>query len=74
MAAWVVQMVYSEALRLYPPTWLFVPMATEDVRLTSVRLIPSGSRLFLCPYTSHRDERFFPQPDRFDPERFRPGP
>jgi cytochrome P450 len=69
-----VQMVYSEALRLYPPTWLFVRMAPEDVRLPSGRLLPAGSRLFLCPYTSHRDERFFPQPERFDPERFRPGP
>jgi pentalenene oxygenase len=68
------QMVYSEALRLYPPTWLFVRMTPDDVQLPSGRLIPAGSRLFLCPYTSQRDPRFFPDPERFDPERFRPGP
>ena len=67
------QMVYSEALRLYPPTWLFVRMAPDDVELPSGRSIPAGSRLFLCPYTSHRDPRFFPDPERFDPERFRSG-
>lgn len=67
------QMIYSEALRLYPPTWLFVRMAPDDVRLPSGRVIPAGSRLFLCPYTSHRDPRVFPDPERFDPERFRPG-
>ena len=68
------QTIYSEALRLYPPTWLFVRMAPEDVQLPSGRVIPAGSRLFLCPYTSHRDPRVFPEPERFDPERFRPGP
>jgi len=68
------QMVYSEALRLYPPTWLFVRMAPDDVQLPSGRLIPAGSRLYLCPYTSHRDPGAFPDPERFDPERFRPGP
>ena len=67
------QLVYSEALRLYPPTWLFVRMAPDDVELPSGSVIPAGSRLFLCPYTSHRDPRFFPDPERFDPERFRPG-
>jgi cytochrome P450 len=67
------QMVYSEALRLYPPTWLFVRMTPDDVELPSGRRIPADSRLFLCPHTSHRDPRFFPDPERFDPERFRPG-
>ena len=67
------QMIYSEALRLYPPTWLFVRMTPDDVELPSGGRLPVGSRLFLCPYTSHRDPRFFPDPERFDPERFRPG-
>jgi cytochrome P450 len=68
------QSIYSEALRLYPPTWLFVRMAPEEVQLPSGRVIPAGSRLFLCPYTSHRDPRVFPDPERFDPERSRRGP
>ena len=68
------QSIYSEALRLYPPTWLFVRMAPEEVQLPSGRVIPARSRLFLCPFTSHRDPRVFRDPERFDPERFRPGP
>jgi cytochrome P450 len=67
------QMVYSEALRIYPPSWLFVRMAPADIRLPSGHEVPARSRLFLCPWTSHRDARFFPDPERFDPERFRPG-
>ncbi len=68
------QMVVSEALRLYPPSWLFVRMALAEVALPSGPSLPSGSRLFLSPYVTHRDRRRFPEPERFDPERFRPGP
>ena len=68
------QMVLSEALRLYPPSWLFSRMAVEDVTLPSGPLIPRGARLFLSPYATHRDPRSFPEPERFDPERFRPVP
>lgn len=68
------RMVLSEALRLYPPSWLFSRMALDDVTLPSGPLIPRGSRLFLSPYATHRDPRYFPEPERFDPDRFRPGP
>ncbi len=68
------QMVLSEALRLYPPSWLFSRMALDDVTLPSGPPIPRGSRLFLSPYATHRDPRYFREPERFDPERFRPGP
>jgi cytochrome P450 len=66
------QLVYSEALRLYPPTWLFVRVTPEAVRLPSGAELPSGARLFLCPYATHRDRRHFPDPERFDPHRERP--
>jgi cytochrome P450 len=68
------QMVFSEAIRLYPPSWLFVRMAFDEARLPSGHVVPAGSRLFLSPYAAHREPRHFPDPDRFDPERFRPGP
>jgi pentalenene oxygenase len=66
------QQVYSEGLRLYPPTWLFVRMAPQAVELPSGSKIPRDARLFICPYSTHRDERLFPQPERFDPSRSRP--
>jgi cytochrome P450 len=68
------QMVLSEALRLYPPSWLFVRMALDRVELPSGPVLPPGSRVFVSPYATHRDARRFPEPERFDPERFRPGP
>ena len=68
------QMVCSEALRLYPPSWLFVRIALDQVTLPSGPVIPRGARLMLSPYSSHRDAQRFPDPDRFDPERFRAGP
>lgn len=66
------QRVYSEALRLYPPTWLFVRMAPEASELPSGAALPARARLFLCPYATHRDPRHFRDPERFDPRRERP--
>jgi cytochrome P450 len=68
------QLVFSESLRLYPATWLFVRIACEDVQLPSGTTIASGSKLYLSPFVSHRNPRYYPDPGRFDPERFRPGP
>ena len=66
------QLVYSEALRLYPPTWLFVRVAPEAATLPSGASLRAGARLFLCPYATHRDPRYFADPERFDPRRGRP--
>lgn len=64
------EMVLEEAMRLYPPTWIFVRMALVEDRLPSGAHIPAGSKLYVCPYVTHRDPRYFPDPCRFDPERF----
>ena len=63
-------MVLSESMRLYPPTWMFVRVAREDDRLPSGADIPAGSKVFVSQYVTHRDPRYFPRPDAFDPERF----
>jgi cytochrome P450 len=63
-------MVFSEAVRLYPPTWIFVRMARGDDVLPSGARIPAGSKIYLCPYVVHRDPRLYPDPDQFDPGRF----
>jgi cytochrome P450 len=62
--------VLEESMRLYPPTWIFVRMALRDDRLPSGPAIPRGSKLYLCQYVMHRDPRYFPESERFDPERF----
>lgn len=63
-------MVLEEALRLYPPTWIYIRMARGLDRLPSGVAIPAGAKLYLCPYVVHRNPRYYPDPERFDPERF----
>ena len=65
--------VVKESLRLFPPTWLFVRVASGDDRLPSGARIPAGAKVYLCPYVIHRNPRYWPEPDRFAPERFAPG-
>ncbi|MCV4732647.1 cytochrome P450, partial [Escherichia coli] len=35
-------------------------------------LVPAGSLVLVSQYVMHRDARYFPEPERFDPERWRP--
>jgi cytochrome P450 len=48
-------------------------VAAEDDRLPSGAVIEAGSKVFISPWVVHRDERHFPDPERFDPERFADG-
>jgi cytochrome P450 len=63
-------MIWAESLRLYPPTWLFVRVATRADTLPSGIRIPAGAKIYLCQYTAHRNPHYFPSPDLFEPERF----
>jgi cytochrome P450 len=64
--------VLSEALRLYPPTWIFVRMALGADRLPSGLTVPAGAKLYLSQYVIQRSPRYFAEPERFDPSRFEP--
>src|SRR5262245_14903627 len=65
-------MVVKETLRLYPQAYvLFARVAAEDVELGGYQ-IPKGSQIYPVPYTIHRDPRWYPNPEQFDPDRFTP--
>ncbi len=66
------EMVIREAMRLYPPAPAFAREPIEDVTLGEYR-VAKGSLITISTYALHRDPRFFPDPERFDPERFGPG-
>ncbi len=59
----------KETLRLYPPGFTFMRSCIESTTLGDFA-IPKGTDVSLVPYATHRDPRFFPDPLRFDPERF----
>jgi cytochrome P450 len=61
--------VVSEAMRLFPPVWLLPRIAIEDDVVGGYR-VPAGADVVVSPYTLHRHPAFWPEPDRFDPERF----
>jgi cytochrome P450 len=66
------EMVVREAMRLYPPAPGFAREPIEDVAIGGY-VVPKGSLVSVMTYALHRDPRFFPDPESFDPERFAPG-
>jgi cytochrome P450 len=64
-----VRAVFAETMRLYPPAWITGRGALRDVEIGSHRL-RRGDIVVLSPYVSHRDARYFPRPDSFEPERW----
>jgi cytochrome P450 len=63
------EMVVAETMRLYPPAWAIGRLAIEDHEVAGYRM-PRGSLVLVSQYVMHRDPRFFPEPERFDPERW----
>ena len=66
------QAVVNETLRLYPPAYV---TGREAIRPTTVGGIPIPKRhiILISMYATHRDPRFFPEPDEFRPERWLDG-
>jgi cytochrome P450 len=65
------QRVILEAMRIYPPVWVLVRRVETPEALGGFQL-KRGDFVALSPYVTHRDPRFFPNPDAFDPDRFLP--
>ncbi len=61
--------VIDEALRLYPPAWIFEREAQVDLELGGYE-IPKGTLLAVPTWTLHRHPDHWEQPSRFDPDRF----
>ena len=66
-----VEMVLAESLRLYPPAWAMGRYARSDFQLGEF-FLPAKTTVLMSQFITHRDARFFPDPLRFDPERFTP--
>ena len=66
------QAVINETLRLYPPAYVTGREAVRDTTVGGQR-IPKRHIVLISMYTTHRDPRFFPDPDAFRPERWFDG-
>ncbi len=63
--------VFKEAMRLYPPVEILGRRSLEPVAIGGVAL-PVGAITFVSPWVMHRHEPTWPDPERFDPDRFLP--
>lgn len=63
------EQVVKEALRLLPVTTVVSRQAVEAVEFNGYS-IPKGAQVLVSPWTLHRRDDIYPQPEQFDPERF----
>ena len=61
--------VLAESMRLYPPAWIIGRRTLQEYEIGSYRL-PVNTLMLLSPFVIQRDARYFPDPLRFDPERW----
>jgi cytochrome P450 len=63
--------VLEEAMRLYPPVWVIDRNTIAEDAIGCYR-IRAGTLVMLSQYVTHRHPAFWPDPERFDPDRFTP--
>ena len=59
-------------MRLYPPVYVIGREAICELELGGYR-VKKGYSVLMSPWVSHRDPRYFPEPERFRPERWLDG-
>jgi len=65
----LVEQVVTESMRLYPPAWIIGRRAIAEYKIGPY-VVPPRAMIFMSPYVTQRDARFFDEPDRFDPDRW----
>ena len=63
--------IVRESMRLYPPAWMVGRRAVADFPMGGYT-VPARSIVLMSQYVMHRDVRYFPEPDQFDPGRWTP--
>jgi len=67
----LVEWAIKETLRLHPPLFMLLRYVAQDFQVQGYR-IPEGSYLITSPAVTHQIPAIFPDPARFDPDRFGP--
>jgi cytochrome P450 len=63
--------VVQESMRIYPPVWAIARRSEEPAEYNGF-YIPEKSYIGVVPYALHRDPNLWPDPTKFDPDRFSP--
>lgn len=66
------EQIVREVLRLYPPVWAIGRRALEDLTFNGIA-VPRDSLILASQWVSHRDARWYPEPDTFRPQRWTPA-
>jgi cytochrome P450 len=61
--------ILQETMRLAPPVWVAPRIATVDCTIDGVN-IPKGAHVLVSQYVTHRNPRFFPEPQKWQPDRW----
>lgn len=69
----VASRVFMEALRMYPPVPVYERQAMEPITLGGHR-VAAGTYVGVFPWALHHRPEIFPEPERFDPDRFAEAP
>jgi cytochrome P450 len=63
--------VIKESMRLHPPAWSLARTVISDFDLRGYR-IPAGANVVMSQWIMHRNPTYFPEPEKFDPDRWSP--
>jgi cytochrome P450 len=63
--------IVDETMRLYPAGWLLTRKALRDDCLGEY-FVPAGTEIYVALYFLQRHPDLWEEPDRFNPDRFRP--
>ena len=63
--------VIKEAMRLYPPGWAVARTVLKNCEIGGYQL-RRGDNVVISQWCMHRDQRFFNDPLKFDPDRWSP--
>ncbi|WP_182876001.1 cytochrome P450 [Microbispora sp. H10670] len=63
------EQIVKEALRMRPPVWMIYALADEGATLAG-RPLRKGTQVWMSPWATHFDPRWFGNPQEFSPERW----